>query len=92
MSATHPAVDAIEMIVQIAGTDAGNMMTAMITSGLVSPAIEATEATVVDIVAVDITDPTKLLVQTFLAAMICSMDLARRTRTWRTESGNRTTR
>jgi hypothetical protein len=92
MSVTRQAVDAIEMIAQIAGTGAGNMMIAMITLELVSLAIKAMEATEVDTAVVDTTDLTRVLAQISLTPMICSMVHVKRTRTWRTESGNRITR
>jgi hypothetical protein len=92
MIVTRQAVDAIEMIAQIAGTGAGNMMIVMITLELVSLAIEAMEATAVDTAVVDTADLTRVLAQTSLTATICSMVHVTRTRTWRTESGNRVTR
>jgi hypothetical protein len=68
MSATRKAVDAIEMIAQIAGTGAGSTTIAMITSEPDFQAIEAMvvdfqaiEATVVDTAAVDTADPTRVL-------------------------------
>ena len=92
MSVTRRTVDAIETIAQIARTGAGNMMIAMITLELVSLAIEAMEATAVDTAVVDTTDLTRVLTQTSVTPMICSMVHVKRTRTWRTESGNRVTR